>query len=93
MVNLFGIRATDPNVMKDHLEPIGKDNNESLLNECCNAQLVVAAWGNHGSHLNRSVEALKILSNVDIKCFKKTIRGEPIHPLYQKSDSVLSDLK
>ena len=61
MVNLFSYRATDPKVMKSTPHPIGDDNDKHLLAECGKAQLVVAAWGNHGGHLNRSFDVLNLL--------------------------------
>ena len=53
------------------------------------AKLVVAAWGNHGSFLNRDKTVLKLLKDVPLKCFKITSKGQPAHPLYQAKNTVL----
>jgi len=89
MVNLFAIRATDPSVMKTSKEPIGSENDSYLISECGKASLVVAAWGNNGSHMGRSKEVTSMLSGIEIKCFKMTAKNQPVHPLYQAADATL----
>lgn len=84
MVNLFAFRATDPKVMKAHDEPVG-DSNDFFLNyvdEQC--PLVVACWGNHGSHLDRDLAVYNMMSGLD--CLKVSKSGQPAHPLYLKAD-------
>ena len=93
MVNLFAIRATNPDVMRTAKEPIGKNNDLTLLEECTRADLVVAAWGNHGSHLERNSNVKKLLSDIEMKCFKLTASEQPIHPLYQPAKANLINLK
>ncbi len=84
MANLFAFRATDPNVMKAAKDPVGKNNNDWLNKLANDAALVVAAWGNDGSYLERSKEVREFLPNV--YCLKVNKSGEPAHPLYQKAD-------
>jgi len=55
------------------------------------ADRVVVAWGNHGSLLNRDKQVLKLLKDIQVKCFKVTSKGQPAHPLYQPKDIVLID--
>jgi hypothetical protein len=83
MSNLFAFRATVPAVMKSESNPIGEENNEWLVNLAMEAGVVVAAWGNHGSHLNRSTEVLKLIPNIHY--LKLNATGEPAHPLYLSS--------
>lgn len=88
MTNLFGLRSTHPMVMKAHPDPIGAENNFHLLTTCREAGLVVACWGNHGKHLGRNEEVLKMLEegcfDVQVQCLGLTGKGHPKHPLYLK---------
>ena len=83
MVNLFAFRATEPNVMKAASEPVGKDNDDWLKKLANEAGLVVAAWGNDGSYMDRSKKIRELLPN--LHCLKINKSGEPAHPLYQKA--------
>ena len=80
MTNIFAFRATDPAVMKAYPEPIGQDTDATLAELAKNAGVVVAAWGNHGSHLGRDRQVVALLS--DLHCLKVTKAGQPSHPLY-----------
>ncbi|BHH83661.1 DUF1643 domain-containing protein [Desulforhopalus sp. 52FAK] len=82
MVNLFSFRATKPTDMKNTDDPIGPENDAFLIKFAKKAGVIVGAWGNHGSFMNRSSEIKKLISN--IKCLKQNVSGEPVHPLYQK---------
>jgi len=50
----------------------------------------VAAWGNHGFFLNRSVEVREIVKGM--KCLGLNKSGEPKHPLYINREERLRDL-
>ena len=49
MANLFAYRATQPRIMMLADDPIGPDNDQILFDLVSKADIVVAAWGNHGS--------------------------------------------
>jgi len=84
MTNLFGFRATSPTELKASHDPIGKENDAWVHEMAKEAAIKVAAWGNHGKFLNRSVE---ILSSLDqLHCIKMNKSGEPAHPLYLKAE-------
>ena len=51
MVNLFAFRATEPNDMKNAIDPIGPENDEWLKNLSKDAGVIIGAWGNHGEFL------------------------------------------
>ena len=80
MTNLFAFRATDPAVMKAHSEPIDPDTDAVVAERAKNAGVVVAAWGNHGSHSARDRQVIALLPN--LHCLKVTRAGQPSHPLY-----------
>lgn len=83
MANLFAFRATAPSDMMASNEPIGSDNDEWIKKLAEEAGVIVAAWGNDGSYLDRSKEVRKMIP--DLMCLKINKSGEPAHPLYQPS--------
>lgn len=84
MMNLFAFRATDPKEMKRERSPIGWTNNFYLVDIAKQSDLVVAAWGAHGSHLNRGEQVRELLPN--LHCLRLTKDGYPGHPLYLPKD-------
>lgn len=87
MTNIFAFRATEPEVMKKASEPIGADNDQWLRESAAGAGLILAAWGNHGKHLNRADAVRRLITGMH--CFKITKKGQPEHPLYQPKDAKL----
>lgn len=95
VVNLFAYRATSPADMlklSHDVDPVGYRNEHFFGTAAYDADKIVCAWGNHGSHLGQDQTALGWLdayrSNAEICCLKLTGRGQPSHPLYLKSDLV-----
>ncbi|WP_412502102.1 DUF1643 domain-containing protein [Shewanella algae] len=86
MVNLFAYRATAPGVMMAAIDPVGVNNDEWLKSLADAAGAVVAAWGNHGSFMQRSSKVRELLPNLHY--LKLNGSGEPAHPLYLKSTLV-----
>ena len=84
MTNLFGFRATAPSELKAYHDPIGKDNDAWVHEMAKEAAITVAAWGNHGKFLNRSLEIMPSLDQ--LHCIKMNKSGEPAHPLYLKAE-------
>jgi len=54
IVNIFALRSTDPEHLYGHVDPIGPENDDVLYRAFVESDQVVAAWGNHGSHLGRA---------------------------------------
>ena len=84
VTNLFVFRATAPTELKAHHDPIGKENDAWVHEMTKGAAITVAAWGNHGKFLNRSLEILPSLDQ--LHCIKMNKSGEPAHPLYLKAE-------
>ena len=84
VTNLFGFRATAPSELKAYHDPIGKENDAWVHEMAKEAAITVAAWGNHGKFLNRSIEFLSSLDQLHFIQMNKS--GEPAHPLYLKAE-------
>lgn len=84
MLNLFAFRATDPQDMRRAVDPIGPDNDRWILETAAKADLVMCAWGRHGTFLERQRQVLALLDGFNLKCLDKTADGIPKHPLYLK---------
>jgi len=90
MTNIYAFRATQPRDMFGEPEPIGPDNNATLVQIARQAGIVIAAWGSHGGHGGRGAEVAHMIlaaTAVKIKCLGVTKDGYPRHPLYLKKDS------
>jgi hypothetical protein len=87
VVNLFGLRATQPAALALAEDPIGPDNDQALLDACLAADLVIAAWGCQPRALNRAREVLALLDKrsttgrpFPMSCLGRTAKGKPRHP-------------
>ncbi len=87
VTNLSPLRATDPReLLATGAEPevIQRENEEGILEAASVADLVVAAYGVHGSaegRADRIVEALTDAGHT-VMCLGLTKKGAPRHPLY-----------
>lgn len=86
VTNLFAWRETDPKALRSAAEPIGPRNDEVLVQNALWATDVIAAWGVHGTHLDRSATVQQILAQLGrpVKHLGLTKHGHPRHPLYLK---------
>lgn len=89
VVNLFAFRTPYPAQLKIATDPIGPRNARAVRRACQSAQCIVAAWGAHGSFHNQARKLVGILTDKPVYCFGLTRSGQPVHPLYQKSDAEL----
>lgn len=83
MTNIFAFRATKPEVMKGQKDPIGPENDKWLARLARDADLVIAAWGTRGDHLDRALAVKRKLKR--LHCLGKTNGGHPRHPLYVRA--------
>lgn len=89
MLNIFGLRSTDPKALYRHTEPIGGHNDFYILKtvDRKDVRLVVACWGNHGAYLSRGWSVRRMVERLtQMQCLGKTKFGEPKHPLYLRGD-------
>lgn len=90
MTNLFAWRATQPADMKKATDPIGPDNDSFLVSVAETANIVVAAWGNHGTFMDRAVHVRKLVPGMKAIFINKGT-GQPKHPLYIRYDTPLME--
>lgn len=84
VTNVFAWRATDPARMKAVEDPVGPGNDAAIVKAAKASGIVVCAWGNHGSFLERSLAVKALLNKCSIKLhvLRVNANGEPAHPLY-----------
>lgn len=89
VVNLYGLRSTDPAVLAGHPDPVGPDNDRMISLACEQSALVVAAWGTGFLQPDRiaAVAAIIAASGRTLRCLKVTKGGHPWHPLYVRGDA------
>jgi hypothetical protein len=84
MANLFAFRAAKPAELFAASDPIGPGNDEWLMKLAASAGVVVAAWGNGGTHLERANAVTRLIPN--LYCLRMNRSGQPAHPLYLPAD-------
>ena len=84
VTNIFAWRDTDPRKMRAAVDPIGPENDRTVIQSCVWADQIIAAWGTHGSHKNRGAEIAVLLHDSGLPIFHLglTKGGHPKHPLY-----------
>lgn len=90
VLNLFAFRATDPRVMKAQDDPVGPDNDDAIVEAAARSDVIVAAWGAHGTYRGRDAHVLALLEDANlVRLGDPTKDGHPRHPLYLKGTSPL----
>jgi hypothetical protein len=85
VVNLYALRATDPDILRGAADPVGPDNDHTLSAHASAAVgLKVAAWGAHPLAAGRARHLLArgVLPAAGLACLGVTAAGQPRHPLY-----------
>jgi hypothetical protein len=88
-LNLFAFRSTDPRGMKQAEDPYGEWRDPACLFFAAAAQrkveLLIAAWGNHGTHQNRANDVREVARTMGWNLYKYELNKskEPCHPLYK----------
>ena len=84
VANIFAFRATDPKVMRAEADPIGPQNDATILNLTAQADQIICGWGSHGAHLNQGahMESLLRTTGRPLLHLGLTRTGHPKHPLY-----------
>lgn len=87
VVNLYALRATDPDELRRHPSPCGPDNDAAIFDAAVAASLIVCAWGADpmAPARARAVEG-HLLDGMPLFCLGRAKEGEPRHPLMMKGD-------
>lgn len=89
MGNLFGLRTPYPKEMMAAADPVGPENDASLLEAARKCDRVIAAWGVSGVYESRADAVVELLKGHELWCLGTTKAGHPRHPLYVKADQPL----
>ena len=92
VVNLFGLRATDPAELEKATDPIGPQNatvGDAAINRC---DVAICAWGAHPMAQRRAADFISWVKGWKpaAYCLGLTKAGAPKHPLYIKSGTPLT---
>lgn len=84
LANLFAYRSTNPACLRAAEDPVGPLNDRWLQDLAREADLVVAAWGDHG-RFDQCWKAGAAMREI-LYCLGTTKLGQPRHPLYLKKN-------
>ena len=89
VVNLYGLRSTDPAALASHPDPVGPENDRVIAGNCEPPQMVIAAWGSGFRQQDRPAKVAAIFAAAGRKllCLGVTKDGHPRHPLYVRGDT------
>ena len=93
VVNLFGLRSTDPRALLRHRDPVGERNDEYVLDAVEGTMevdgIIVCAWGARGGWLGRDAAMLRLIRSAGgvPYCLGLTRDGHPRHPLYMPASA------
>ena len=87
VVNVFGLRATDPKALVRHPNPVGPANDLYIEAAIAEADIVIAAWGQSWPREHRArVAWVGAMLNGRAHHLGLTKSGQPMHPLYRPAD-------
>jgi hypothetical protein len=81
IANLFAYRATKPEDLRRAPDPVGPENDALLRDWSGSCDMTIAAWGVHGTLLDRAAQVAPLLRG-DVRHLGLTKQGHPRHPLY-----------
>lgn len=84
VTNIFAWRDTDPKKMRAAADPVGPQNDQTIVESVPLADQVICAWGTHGAHLGRGAHVERLLRQTGAPLFHLGLSkaGHPKHPLY-----------
>jgi hypothetical protein len=93
VVNLFGLRATDPHELSLAVDPFGPENEEAIRAVVQQAAYttmpVVCAWGASVIRCADTLALRDLKAWGSLCCLGKTKHGHPKHPLYVRGEQPL----
>lgn len=91
VVNLYGVRTSDPSVLETVSDPVGPHNKYVIDSAISRCDMIICAWGAHPMAERRAQDVITQLRafRPAVFCFGVTKSGAPKHPLYIKSGTQL----
>ena len=93
VVNLYTYRSTDPKDLEQVDDPVGHDNDDAIRAAVGEAELVVCAWGNNVSLVDKGqsriqevLEMIRQHGETPYRLGSLTVKCNPRHPLYLSTD-------
>lgn len=95
VVNLFGMRATDPRSLESATDPVGLRNDWYIIEAARRVDVLIAGWGALSTKRTRCRAAIvRSMVEIDARtrlwCLGRTRDGFPRHPLYLPKDAPIS---
>jgi hypothetical protein len=89
MLNIFGLRSTDPAGLYRHRNPHGVGNTDAIVAVTANCRLIICAWGSHGKYMHQGIQVVRSLVGLgrDLSALRINGDGTPGHPLYLRADT------
>lgn len=92
VVNLYALRATDPDELWRHPDPFGPANAQHIRAAVAEARWnstpLIVAWGAKAKP-GRVAVVMPLLAGADLRSLGVTAQGHPRHPLYVRGDQPL----
>lgn len=88
VLNLYAYRATKPAALRDVDDPIGPENDQTIVRVLSTRKRAIAAWGAHADTA-RARAVVALAPHVQWQCLGTTAGGAPRHPLYVRGDQAL----
>jgi hypothetical protein len=82
MLNLFAFRSTDPAALLAAADPVGPENDSTIIEVVRGSDFVVCAWGAFPNS-GRAADVLPLIAAPH--CLGTTKDGSPRHPLYLRA--------
>lgn len=89
--NLHGFISPYPEVMRAAADSIGPDNDKWLRRMIDESVVILCAWGNHGTFLDRDLVVMQMIRDAGkiARCLGVNANGTAVHPLMQPYSATL----
>lgn len=89
VVNLFTLRATNPEALAAAVDPVGPDCDWAIRSLPHVAHQIVVAWGAQPIAASRAMAAVNALAGAEMWSLGQNADRSPKHPLYVRGDTPL----
>ena len=89
VVNLFALRATNPDLLLKADDPVGAENAHYIVEAIESADVIICGWGSKKIAEYESSKFVEKYGHRKLNCLARTKSGAPKHPLYVRGDAEL----